>query len=52
MYFPTILALAKTNIMQNEKRSQPLDLAPVLYVVAVVLLFVLGNCGPQLPMPH
>ena len=52
MYLPTILVPAKTNNMQNEKGSQYIDLAPVLYVVAVCLLFVLGNCGPDVPMPH
>jgi len=38
--------------MQNDKRSYVIDLAPLLYVVAFCLLFVLGNCGPDVPMPH
>ncbi len=38
--------------MNNDKRSQPIDLAPVLYVVALCLLFILGNCGPDIPLPH
>lgn len=38
--------------MNNDKRSQPVDLAPVLAILAVLLFFVLGNCGPDMPLPH
>jgi len=37
--------------MQNDKRHV-INLAPLLYVVAFCLLFILGNCGPDVPTPH